>query len=73
MLLTREQVLAAVSHDEAWTVTEVCIIIAKALDLSAWAIRGTVRNRLEALAGEGIIIADDGRPVRFMRPDPSLR
>lgn len=66
-LPTEDDVLAAVSYDEARTTQAIADAVCGAL---SWPRRGTVRNRLEALEARGLVISDDERPVRWMRPEP---
>lgn len=68
-LPSRGAVLHAVSFDEALTVME---IAERAAPGRAWEQRTNVRNRLAALEADGLVIADDNRPVRYMRPDPGV-
>lgn len=56
-------VLGAVAEDEARTASEVLVVLGL-----PWALRGTVRNRLYELERAGLVIADDNRPLRFLRP-----
>jgi hypothetical protein len=65
----RDEVLAAVSYDEARTVSEIASI---AYGRAAWDYRMTVRLRLLDLETDGLVICDENRPMRFMRPDPTL-
>ena len=65
-------VLAVLSPDAAFTVQEVAGRVAESTGEDAWAIRGTIRNRLYNLEQMGAVICDDERPLRYMIPDPSI-
>jgi hypothetical protein len=67
--ITEEEVLAAVSRDEARTVQEVAGLVGKARNLSPWSIRGTVRNRLWDLIEQGRVIENSERPMLVILPD----
>ena len=69
MTATQEQVLAAVAYDEALTTQEVA---ARACGADAWAERGNVRNRLYELEAQGLVICDENRPMRWLRPGVDL-
>lgn len=64
-LLPAEKVLAAVAYDEARTVMEVADV---ACGTEAWRYRALVRNRLYELEAQGLVICDDERPMRWLRP-----
>lgn len=63
-------VLEAVSFDEAFTVME---IAQRAYGFDSWDERTNVRNALADLETAGLVISDENRPVRYMRPDPTMR
>lgn len=66
MAVTREAVLAVVAYDEACTVSE---IAERSCGRDAWAERTNVRNRLYELEAAGLVICDENRPQRWLRPD----
>lgn len=63
---TLDDVLAGVPRDEALTTQEVADRVCDPAE--RWALRGTIRNRLYALESLGLVISDDNRPMRWLRP-----
>lgn len=58
-----------VAYDEARTAMQVA---EHAFGTDAWAQRQNVRNDLYSLCDQGVVICDEERPMRFLRPDPTL-
>jgi hypothetical protein len=67
--VTAATVRAALSYDQAFTVSEVASL---ACGRDAWQQRTNVRNRLLALEAEGLAICDENRPARWLRPDLTM-
>lgn len=65
--VTAAEVLDAVSYDEARTVSEVARL-ASVDGREAWRNRSNVRNRLYELEAQGLVICDEERPSRWLRP-----
>lgn len=55
-----------VAFDEARTAMEVA---AAAFGPNAWDQRQNVRNDLYSLCEQGVVICDEERPMRFLRPE----
>lgn len=64
--ITQEAVLAVFGRDDALTVMEVADRVA---GWESWPMRGTVRNRLYALADMQVLIESEERPRRFALND----
>lgn len=63
---TEVDVLAQVSYDEARTTQEIADLVAPR---RGWEQRGNVRNRLYSLEERGLVICDEDRPMRWIRPE----